>query len=187
MGLDMYLKRRKYIGANWEHRKVKGTIYITQNDKEIPIDFNKVSYIEELVGDWRKANAIHNWFVINCQDGEDDCRDAYVELNQLEELLKICKKIKKIAIIKKGQRLAKVYEDGEIIEKMVDYEYIDNKDDIEELLPTTDGFFFGSTDYDEWYMNDINYTIKLLTQLLKEEKEYNKNGFYSDFYYHSSW
>ena len=187
MGLDMYLKRRKYVGANWEHRKVKGTIFITANDKEIPIDFNKVSYIEELVGDWRKANAIHKWFVNNVQYGEDDCKEYYVEIEQLEELLKICKKIKKIAVMKQGQREARIYENGEFITKMVDCEYIENADEIEKLLPTTDGFFFGSTDYDEWYMKDINYTIKMLTQVLKEEKEYNENGFYSDFYYTSSW
>ena len=69
MGLDMYLSRKKYIGANWEHRGITGTIDIKQKDKSIPIDFNKVTYIEEEVGYWRKANQIHKWFVDNCQDG----------------------------------------------------------------------------------------------------------------------
>ena len=31
------------------------------------------SRIIEQVGYWRKANQIHNWFVENVQDGEDDC------------------------------------------------------------------------------------------------------------------
>ena len=29
--------------------------------------------IMEMVGYWRKQNAIHNWFVENVQDGIDDC------------------------------------------------------------------------------------------------------------------
>lgn len=187
MGLDMYLRRKKYVGANWEHRNVKGTIYLTANGKEIPIDFNKVSSIEELVIDWRKANAIHKWFVDNVQKGVDDCREYYVSLEKLEELLKICKKIKKIVVMKQGKRETRVYENGEFITKMVDCKYIENADEVEKLLPTQEGFFFGSTDYDEWYIENINYTIKMLTQVLKEEKEYNENGFYSDFYYSSSW
>ena len=31
MGLDMYLIRKKYIGAKWDHNNVKGTIDITIN------------------------------------------------------------------------------------------------------------------------------------------------------------
>ena len=36
-------------------------------------------------------------------------------------------------------------------------------------------------------MKDIIYTINTIEQLLKEEEELNKLGFYSDFEYHSSW
>lgn len=57
----------------------------------------------------------------------------------------------------------------------------------EELLPTVEGFFFGDTEYDEYYFDDIQYTIDTLTQILKEEDEYNKNHFYSEFTYTSSW
>jgi hypothetical protein len=38
----------------------------------------------------------------------------------------------------------------------------------EKLLPTTSGFLFGSTDYDEWYMRDIETTIEILTKALEE-------------------
>lgn len=167
MGLDMYLVRKKYIGAEYEHRNVKGTIYITIGDKQIPIDFNRVRYIEESVGYWRKANAIHKWFVDNVQDGVDNCQSYYVSTEKLEKLLELCKKVKKTVKVKDG--------------------IIENVEEIEELLPTTDGFFFGSTDYDEWYMQDIDYTIKMLGQILREEKKLNEQGFYSDFEYSSSW
>lgn len=173
MGLDMYLSRKKYVGAEYTHRNVKGTIYITIGDKQLPIEFDRVRYIEESVGYWRKANAIHNWFVENVQDGVDNCGNYYVSTEQLQELLDLCKKVKKIAKVKDGKN-----EEDRIIE---------NEEEIEELLPTQDGFFFGTTTYNGWYMQDIDYTIDLLKRLLKEEKELNKLGFYSDFEYSSSW
>lgn len=173
MGLDMYLIRKKYIGAEYEHRKVKGTVYITIGDKQIPIDFNRIVYIDEKVGYWRKANAIHKWFVENVQDGVDNCGNYYVSTEQLKKLLDLCKKVKKIAKVKDGEN-----EEDRIIE---------NKEEVEKLLPTTDGCFFGSTNYDEWYMQDIDYTIKMLGQILREEKGLNEQGFYSDFEYSSSW
>jgi len=188
MGLDMFLTRKKYVGANYEHRGVNGNIDILINNKTLPIDFNKVSYIEESVGYWRKANAIHNWFVKNCQDGVDDCREHYVETDQLEELLNICKEIKKIAKMKKGKiKNGETLKDGKWEPILVEGEYIENVDEIEELLPRTSGFFFGSTEYDEYYMMDINNTIDILTKVIDEEKTLNEQGFYSEFFYQSSW
>jgi len=34
------------------------------------------------------------------------------------------------------------------------------------LLPTQRGFFFGSTEYDEWYWNRVNSTIDILSEIL---------------------
>jgi hypothetical protein len=38
----------------------------------------------------------------------------------------------------------------------------------EELLPTQSGFFFGSTEYDEWYFCDMVEILKEFSKLLKE-------------------
>ena len=151
MGLDMYLTKNTYIGANYEHNKVSGTIQIEKDGKEIPIQFNRVSTIIEEVGYWRKANHIHNWFVEKCQDGVDECQKTYIDIEQLTDLLQVCKIV------------------------------INNKDLASELLPTSSGFFFGGTEYDEYYFNDIQYTIELIESLFKED---NTN---SSFYYSSSW
>lgn len=188
MGLDMYLSRKKYVGAKWEHRNVTGSIDIIQNGKQIPIDFKKVSYIQEEVGYWRKANAIHKWFVDNCQDGNDDCREYYVSIDQLKNLHDICQKIKQEVKLEKGKikNGMRMTENGwEPI--MEDGEYISNPEICKELLPTEDGCFFGSTDYDEYYLSDINNTIELLEEIIKEEEEMNKNGIYNEYYYTSSW
>lgn len=188
MGLDMFLSRKKYIGANYEHRNVKGVIYVTIQGKEIPIDFNRISYIEEEGGYWRKANAIHKWFVDNCQNGNDDCGHYYVSLSQLKELLKLCKEVKKKAILKEGKvKNGYTIKDGKQEPIMEDGKYIENSEEIAKILPTTDGFFFGSVDYNEWYLKDIEYTIKMLSELIKDETKLNELGVYSDFEYHASW
>lgn len=188
MGLDMYLSRKKFIGANYEHRKITGMVDIKQDGKEIPIDFKKISYIEEEVGYWRKANQIHKYFVDKCQDGVDDCKPYYVDIADLEDLLDICKEIKEKVVMKKGKVAngKRLTEDG-WVDILEDGEYIENPEVCEELLPTEDGCFFGSTAYDEYYMCDIDNTIKMLDEILKEEKELNKMGIYSDYYYQSSW
>ena len=51
----------------------------------------------------------------------------------------------------------------------------------EELLPSTSGFFFGNTDYDEWYYDGVENTIEMLDKIIGET---NPN---QDIYYSSSW
>lgn len=50
------------------------------------------------------------------------------------------------------------------------------------LLPPTSGFFFGSTDVDEWYWQDLEYTRDLLTKILSDESLKD-----CDFVYQASW
>ena len=90
MGLDMYLKRKVFVGAKYEHREVKGDVNISVRGKKLPINFNRISEIEEDVGYWRKANQIHNWFVTNIQDGKDKCQESYVPKEKLIELRDLC-------------------------------------------------------------------------------------------------
>lgn len=154
MGLDMYLSKKIFIGANFEHLNVKGSIHITKNGREVPINFNRVSSITEEVMYWRKANQIHNWFVDNVQDGNDDCKEYTVSREDLEELLSVCKEVK------------------------------EDNSKAKDLLPVAEGFFFGSYEYDEWYFQQIDYTIEELTKLLEEV---DKNNCDVDFVYQSSW
>jgi hypothetical protein len=98
----------------------------------------------EEVGYWRKANHIHAWFVQNVQGGNDDCGYYPVSKAQLEKLNGVCQLV------------------------------LNNMDHAETLLPTQSGFFFGSTDYDEYYKQDVKDTMKILKAVLKKtdfEKE----------------
>jgi hypothetical protein len=157
MGLDMYLNKKTYIGATYDHNKITGKITLSNEKGKFPINLKRVTYVIEEVGYWRKANAIHNWFVDNVQDGKDECQESYVETKQLQELLDICLKVS------------------------ADHSLAN------ELLPTGSGCFFGSTDYDEWYFDNITDTIEILKQVLKEAKEELEKGFYPDFVYQASW
>ncbi len=108
--------------------------------------------IYEEVAYWRKRNHIHKWFVDNVQNGEDDCDYYEVTREQLEKLLEVCKEV------------------------------MSGFASIESLLPTTSGFFFGSTDYDEWYFNAVEYTIEAIQDVL------NTTDFENEMImYHASW
>jgi hypothetical protein len=159
MGLDMYLSKKKFLGWEFEHRRKE----LAEQGNAIPdlsafdLDSNRVSYITEEVAYWRKANAIHRWFVDTVQGGVDDCsKQSLVSKKDLEQLL-FC--VKKELVI---------------------------KDNTEEgcpgdFLPTQPGFFFGSYEYDEWFYNDLERTQVLLEQILKDWDED------ADYYYQSSW
>ena len=150
MGLDMYLDKRTYV-KQWDHQSAeeKHEVAVTKGGQPTNIDPKKIKYIIEEAGYWRKANQIHHWFVENVQNGVDNCGEYYVGSEKLTELLELCKKVE------------------------ADHSLAD------ELLPSASGFFFGGTDYDEWYYNDITNTIAILEEALEDE--------HGDFYYSSSW
>lgn len=50
------------------------------------------------------------------------------------------------------------------------------------VLPTQGGFFFGGTEYDEWYREGLTYTEKAIEAFLKFK---GKDDY--ELYYHSSW
>jgi hypothetical protein len=54
------------------------------------------------------------------------------------------------------------------------------KDKAEALLPTQSGFFFGSTEFDEWYWQDVTSTIEIIDKCLKMDDTWS-------FKYQSSW
>jgi hypothetical protein len=140
MGLDMYLSKRTYV-KNWDHypEEKRFEVIVIQGGKpNEDIKTERIQYVIEEVGYWRKANQIHKWFVDNVQNGEDNCGEYHVSKEDLAALLEAC------------------------------YEVKDNPDEAHEILPTQEGFFFGEYDYDEHYMDQIQHTIDIIEPLLKE-------------------
>lgn len=163
MGLDMYLSARKYVEkVDWQKMRED----FNQSYKEVThpnyteiVDLAGLSGLDtDIYGAsvsvtalyWRKANAIHSWFVNNVQNGEDNCGEYYVSHDKLDELFNVCT------------------------------EALATKDP--SLLAPVEGFFFGSTDIDEWYWESIKRTIKEIKRI-KKHKAYDKLSFY----YSSSW
>lgn len=140
--------------------------------------------IIEQVGYWRKANQIHNWFVEHVQDGEDDCcYHNEVTKEVLEELLDTCEKVLAScelvpAKIKNGY----TYNENGRVYNYVDGMIVKAPSVAERLLPSCSGYFFGGTDYDEYYINDIKYTIDIIIKAL-ETTDFEKEMIY----YVSSW
>lgn len=179
----MYLTKRTYV-KNWEHMKKDQLheIIIKKGGKLVKnINLKKISHIIEDIGYWRKANAIHNWFVKNIQDGNDNCGEYYVGEEYLKRLLTICEKVKKslVGTPKKKVKVKSGWAGGK--DTFIDVEVFKNTELAEELLPATSGFFFGDTEYGDYYLEDLDNTIEIITDALKEME----NG--GEIYYSSSW
>ena len=139
------------------------TYYDWDDNHELPR-----SSIGAQVGYWRKANAIHNWFVENVQDGEDDC-DYHREVtaDDLQELITVCTKVLTYAKLVPGRiRTGIRFSNGKAEEMYENGLVVSNPGICEALLPTSDGFFFGSQEYNEYYLADLQETIKICTEAL---------------------
>ena len=154
MGLDQYLYAKKFAhGGGWgkdEEKQLFASLVALSNVGEFMEKDFPTAFVEVKVAQWRKQNAIHNWFVQECQGGEDECQTVFVGREQLEVLRDTCRKV------------------------LADPTLAD------ELLPTSNGFFFGSTDYDGWYIEGLTYTADTIDRLLTMSNDW-------DFEYSSSW
>ena len=112
-------------------------------------------YIHDQYGNevayWRKFNALHGWFVKNLQDGVDNCENSRrITRQDLEQIIYILKAIKQAPL------------------------------SAQVLLPATSGFFFGSEEYDKFFMQDVHESIEKFEKMLDIVDE-------DHLYYRSSW
>ena len=137
--------------------------------KKTPNGGFSYDYDDDEVGYWRKANAIHKWFVDNVQNGEDDCGDYSVSKELLEELLNDCYTVlgQSELVEKEVIQVVGYNEHGEEVEKPVKRKVIKDTSAAEAILPAQSGFFFGDTSYDEWYISKLEYTIETILDVLK--------------------
>jgi hypothetical protein len=154
MGLDMYLTKKTHV-KNWNFTKdeEKHEVIVKKGGKSHPkIKPERVCDVIEDVIYWRKANAIHGWFVDNCQNGVDECQKTEITRDQLVQLRDLCKEV--------------------IINKST------------ELLKPKSGFFFGSTEIDEYYYDKIQRTFNAL----ENELSINESDDWDvTYFYRASW
>jgi len=173
MGLDMFLHRRIFV---WSEDRKNLKIQLAKT----PIKGEKVDYIVEEAGYWRKANAIHKWFVDNVQKGNDNCGEYYVDENQMLELLVTIKKVIEASELVDGDVVnGYSFKDGKKTPIIGKGKTIKDPTVAQTLLPTTEGFFFGGTEYDQYYIDDLRQTQQILEECLKDKR--------GDYYYSSSW
>lgn len=181
MGLDIYFKAKskneklrkdydeecaKYRDAQTrfndaldkEVKKIKGTAEPNQSDyfdlpKEVT-DRLRAEFENEVIEIQRKLDDCYNAlysevsyfrkvnFLLPYFKYEENCSEIVIDKCEVEELIEDCKRV-----------LAA--KDTDEVESVAD-----------ELLPTEAGFFFGNTDYDEWYFNDVREVADKFTEIL---------------------
>lgn len=163
MGLDMYLEVREYVtsseykqvGEDWERVPVEAGQSLLRTaglDKVASKEAYGVTVSATAIY-WRKVNSIHQWFVDNCGGGVDECQPMYVSREKINKL----RDTVEMVYNSKSEAVA------------------------QEHLPTASGFFFGNTEYDRYYWDDLKYTLDELNRVLRDADE----GV--DFYYQASW
>lgn len=165
MGLDMYLYRKIDKGS-------KNPLFTIVPSNFLPKGLFKpdAEYLTPEItvnaGYWRKANAIHAWFVQNA-DVEDNCEPIQVDLDDLTKLRSTIEDIfnAKEEDIQKAIELAK------------------------NTLAPTAGFFFGDTEIDEDYFNSLQYTYSIINREINFAEQLDKRGhnFALRWEYQASW
>ena len=153
----MYLKGKRFLWPSGDHPDSKIATDVAALFPELKprsrFGNAPTSRVSEIIAEgmyWRKANAIHAWFVKNVQDDVDNCGNYAVDREQLVELRDLCKEV------------------------------LANREKAAELLPSQTGFFFGGTEYDEYYFGDLERTVEGIDECLAWPDDWN-------FEYHSSW
>ena len=156
MGLDMYLYRKEYVSTfAWtqDEKAVKEANLHSVIANHFNVDPNMGGiYVDYCVAYWRKAHAIHGWFV-NLDGGTDECQPIYVSLDKLIELRELANSVVLTPAM------------------------------AGDILPTQSGFFFGSSDIDEWYISDMKNTVDMLDKIISSVSPED----YPTFFYQASW
>jgi hypothetical protein len=144
MGLDMYLYRHQYVGGYEYLRKDEN------NQAEVKLFDGMVN----LLGITPAAHSPHMtaevcvayWRKANAihkwfcdlDGGKDECQKIPVSVEQLRELRNLC--------------------DSVLLQPAI----------AQDVLPPQSGFFFGSNEIDDWYMDDMKHTITQIDNALKD-------------------
>ena len=142
MGLDMYLIASRYV-SGWNHSKKSekdafAAIMEAAGMGDFKCEGSPSLDVKVTVAYWRKANAVHGWFVRECQGGVDECQESdYISREKLTELRDLCQQV------------------------------LDEPLRAKDLLPPTKGCFFGQYDtQSEWFKEDMKNTVEQLNKAL---------------------
>jgi len=168
MGLDMYFSRRTYVGSfkntrdsegNWSERDVDN-MELKFDDADLShVNLKNVRYIEEIFGEFRKFNALHAYVVDNFGGGRDECQVIYLDIDNLIQIQEV---------------LSLVKESLSIGDKVI----------AGQTLPPKEGFFFGNTEIDKWYEEDVKEAVEVFNKIVEEHSIVGHDASYT---YQASW
>ena len=100
---------------------------------------NKLSNEYDEINPWKEIAYFRKVnFLLPFFGYEENCSDIEIDKCQVEDLVDACKAV------------------------------LEDHSKAEELLPTTDGFFFGSTEYDDWYFGDVECVKTTFESILED-------------------
>lgn len=156
MGLDQYLYRREYLSNySWgaDNEKEKAAFQSIVDAIGIQPTDQSPHIHVEVCVAYWRKANSVHKWFCDLDGGRDECQNIYVTRENLVTLRDLC-----ASVISQPAMAASV-------------------------LPTQQGFFFGSYDYDEWYMEDMKNTVSQLDSVLASVGP----DTWVDFIYRASW
>ena len=186
MGLDMYLYARDYQSkANYKDKKKGIEGFYPDALKRLGNKIFKDNFMSKQtryqIGYWRKFNALQGYFEKKVEHENELLHGIYVDWDTMEELIKIMIKVKKelkkcptkqVKVVVGWKNGEKIYKDMTVYDCEL----------AQELLPPETGFFYGSEYIDEYYVECLDYSLKLFRKALKLSKEHDY-----DIIYEANW
>jgi hypothetical protein len=130
--------------------------------------------------DFRKVNFLHRWIEQHCNEGrETNCDDIELNLEQVAGLSLTCSKVLEASVLIDG-----VVGDGRSFDPPTGEwtqhtrpgKVIADPTVAHELLPTQSGFFFGDTEYDEYYLGDVRDVREACLAILEAGEQHHSHG-----------
>ena len=145
MGLDINVYKAKRSKDNEtkerleEIRKELATEYLKSIDERNSKLINELEDEEEKINPWNEVAYFRKVnFLIPFFGYEKNCSNIEIDKYQVEDLIEACNEV------------------------------LANHDKASFLLPTETGFFFGSTDYDDWYFDDVQNVKEKFEEILAD-------------------
>ena len=145
MGLDInfYKAKRSKDTETKERleeiRKALATEYLKSIDERNSKLIKELEDEKEKINPWNEVAYFRKVnFLIPFFGYEENCSNIEIDKYQVEDLIEACKEV------------------------------LANHDKASFLLPTQAGFFFGSTDYDDWYFDDVQNVKEKFEEILAD-------------------
>ena len=145
MGLDITFYKAKRLKDNEtkerleEIRKELAAEYLKSIDERNSKLIKELEDEKEKINPWNEVAYFRKVnFLIPFFGYEENCSNIEIDKYQVEDLIEACKEV------------------------------LANHDKASFFLPTQAGFFFGSTDYDDWYFDDVQNVKEKFEEILAD-------------------